>query len=405
MSESHFDKRPNHNDGDPADGSDGTDGLIQPAVPFDIPDLHDMPAPYVAAPVRLPFGYTPGQDQGVGVSKEPLEYNDLTKIQSTPQTAPKPSTSKPNPEVPIDAIVIMPGTQPENTSSTRQAPEPVEPVLATPVPIIEVSYSDKKRLDRQSTKSGKMPPGRALGFWSTCAVMLAGFVVALAIMFVPISTYFTANHRSIATSNHYLQTNGSFFAWSNIAVVIPWAAFVSVFAIGRGTWRNPREDEITKGSMLSYLGFKRVHVIQFLFWGILVPVIFVAGLHWLSTKVPGDPSGEKFVSDILSHKSSLPLVIFVLLVVAPLFEEIIFRGFMYRGIEKSPLGPVGAILISSFFFTIVHLQYTGSAIIELFVLALLLGIVRARTGSIITTIAMHFVFNAGALFVYFVTVL
>jgi hypothetical protein len=77
------------------------------------------------------------------------------------------------------------------------------------------------------------------------------------------------------------------------------------------------------------------------------------------------------------------------MVVAPIFEEIFFRGFLFQGIRYSRLGPIGAIGITSFFWAVIHLQYDIYGIATIFAHGLLLGIVRFKTDSIYLLMVMH----------------
>lgn len=84
--------------------------------------------------------------------------------------------------------------------------------------------------------------------------------------------------------------------------------------------------------------------------------------------------------------------------VAPLFEEMLFRGFMQPLFARS-VGVIGGILLPAVLFGLLHLpeykfvwQY-GAAIS--FVGAVL-GYVRYRTGSIIPSTVMHACYNAVA---------
>jgi hypothetical protein len=86
---------------------------------------------------------------------------------------------------------------------------------------------------------------------------------------------------------------------------------------------------------------------------------------------------------------SLPALLFAIVVVAPIFEEIFFRGFLFQGIRYSRLGPIGAIGITSFFWAIIHLQYGIYGIATVFALGLLFGIARLKTDSIHLLMVMH----------------
>jgi uncharacterized protein len=84
-------------------------------------------------------------------------------------------------------------------------------------------------------------------------------------------------------------------------------------------------------------------------------------------------------------------------VVAPIIEEIMFRGFIYRGFAASRLGIVGAVALSSLIFTALHVQYDLIVLCGLMVMALLLGTMRAISGSTLLTISMHALNNGVAM--------
>jgi membrane protease YdiL (CAAX protease family) len=87
------------------------------------------------------------------------------------------------------------------------------------------------------------------------------------------------------------------------------------------------------------------------------------------------------------------VVMFVILAVfvAPFFEEIFFRGFLFRGFSAS-WGWIGGACASAAFFGLAHLQF--DIFVPLFVLGLVLAWVYKRTGSLWTCIAFHALFNA-----------
>ena len=82
-----------------------------------------------------------------------------------------------------------------------------------------------------------------------------------------------------------------------------------------------------------------------------------------------------------------------LVVVPALFEEILFRGFMFRGLQATRLGNLGAILVTSLTWSVIHLQYSLDLIVVLFLLGIFFGIARLRSGSTAVTIVMHGTFN------------
>ena len=68
----------------------------------------------------------------------------------------------------------------------------------------------------------------------------------------------------------------------------------------------------------------------------------------------------------------LPLLILAVVVAAPVREEVLFRGFLFKGIAASRWGPIAAILISSTIWALIHVQYDpfGIAAVRIGVFAL-----------------------------------
>ncbi len=77
------------------------------------------------------------------------------------------------------------------------------------------------------------------------------------------------------------------------------------------------------------------------------------------------------------------------IVVAPIFEEYIFRGLVYRGLRRS-YGPLLSILGSAALFAIVH---PPISVIPVFVLGLAAGWSFERSRHLIAPIAAHMIYN------------
>ena len=77
--------------------------------------------------------------------------------------------------------------------------------------------------------------------------------------------------------------------------------------------------------------------------------------------------------------------------VAPLFEELFFRGIAYP-ILKQRFGAAAALVTVSVVFALIHWHLPSMA--PLFALSLGLGIAYEITGSLLTPITMHALFNA-----------
>jgi hypothetical protein len=79
--------------------------------------------------------------------------------------------------------------------------------------------------------------------------------------------------------------------------------------------------------------------------------------------------------------------------VAPVIEEFSVRGFLFRGWSKSFLGPTGAIPLCSALWTLLHTQYGWIDLAGVFLLGLVFGYWRYRSGSTWLTVIMHGTWN------------
>ena len=140
-------------------------------------------------------------------------------------------------------------------------------------------------------------------------------------------------------------------------------------------------------SIKNYIGFKEPLKREWVQWLlILAAYLFLSdGISLLLHQTIVPP----FMVDAYKTASSLPTLLFAIVVVAPIFEEIFFRGFLFQGIRYSRLGPIGAIGITSLFWAVIHLQYDIYGIATIFVLGLLFGIARLKTDSIHLLMVMH----------------
>ena len=83
-------------------------------------------------------------------------------------------------------------------------------------------------------------------------------------------------------------------------------------------------------------------------------------------------------------------------VIAPVVEEITFRGFLYRG-WVGPLRPGGAVVATALLWALLHVQYDVFDMVQIFVLGLALGYIRWRSGSTLLTILLHMLNNVIAM--------
>jgi len=94
----------------------------------------------------------------------------------------------------------------------------------------------------------------------------------------------------------------------------------------------------------------------------------------------------------------LPLMWLATVIVAPAGEEIMFRGFLFRGFVRSERAAIPAIIVISLLWAGLHLQYDWTGISEIAVAGLFLGWVRWRSGSTLLTFLLHALFNLEGMF-------
>src|SRR5262249_42536821 len=108
-----------------------------------------------------------------------------------------------------------------------------------------------------------------------------------------------------------------------------------------------------------------------------------------------DPSPELVAEyrSILGNPTALVLYWLGLVVTAPVAEEIIYRGFLTRGWSESRLGMMLTIPLVAALFAVSHMQYALPAMLMVFGLGALFGVMRWRSGSTVLTIMMHATWN------------
>jgi membrane protease YdiL (CAAX protease family) len=85
-----------------------------------------------------------------------------------------------------------------------------------------------------------------------------------------------------------------------------------------------------------------------------------------------------------------------IIVVAPVGEEIAFRGFLYRGLVRPGYERL-TIVVISLAWALLHIQYDWLGMVQIFAAGLTLGWFRWASGSTTLTIVMHVLINFEAM--------
>ena len=96
----------------------------------------------------------------------------------------------------------------------------------------------------------------------------------------------------------------------------------------------------------------------------------------------------------MTRTDYLWLLFLTIAVLAPLSEELLYRGYMMKVWAESAIGPVWGTLLVSLLWAATHLQYGLYEMAYIFVFGILLCVSRLKTDSIIPALAMHVSWNA-----------
>ena len=140
-------------------------------------------------------------------------------------------------------------------------------------------------------------------------------------------------------------------------------------------------------------------------WGLVTGVlvlVLASLLTVISTAIFGtfDSAAGEAAREIVAERSQLTVVGFALMLMvgAPIAEELAFRGLLYAGLSKRGVRPALTVIITAIAFALFHFEPVRLGI--LIVIGLVLGVARARSGSLGVPIVAHAVNNApGAIFI------
>lgn len=151
---------------------------------------------------------------------------------------------------------------------------------------------------------------------------------------------------------------------------------------------------------LKELGFNRFNANQLaLGCGLLVGVYMLVIINNLVMISLGVTTQADVISELLGEINAPYLFAFTTVIVAPITEEMFFRGFLFKGLREK-YGWVNALMFSSMIFAIFHGQL--ATLLPTFLLGALFSYLYQRTDSVFPGMFLHFTVNAmGALVLLF----
>lgn len=111
------------------------------------------------------------------------------------------------------------------------------------------------------------------------------------------------------------------------------------------------------------------------------------------------------IEKLISTREAALLVLGASLLIAPFFEELIFRGYLYTVLEPA-WGVTPAVLLSGTLFGLLHVPQLlpgWPQVVLLCLVGIVFSFVRARTGSLRASFLMHLAYNATLVVLYLIS--
>lgn len=143
-----------------------------------------------------------------------------------------------------------------------------------------------------------------------------------------------------------------------------------------------------------------------LYWTFLIAIGILIPSQFVEELVP-EALRQDVAADVFKTVLSSPLAFIPLVILAPIAEEVVFRGAILRAAEHSRVGRLwqptngvnwGSVVFTSLLFAAIH--GNPAQMPHAFLAGLLLGWLTYRTGSILPGIFLHIINNGAALLVY-----
>jgi membrane protease YdiL (CAAX protease family) len=221
-------------------------------------------------------------------------------------------------------------------------------------------------------------------------VLVVGLATAMAfvIMGTVAAAIFMLTHRSAGMNPKVLEEaltkNAFFIVPTQFVIYVTVIGFMALLVWLRHKtslakavrWNMPRQGRILAYALMA--GTALAFVSEF----------GEAVLHrWIPDSLP--------ITEFFKDRPSALLLGAFGILVAPLMEELFFRGFLYPALARWT-GAAASIIITASAFTLLHgsqLGYSWAPLLLIFIVGLTLTITRVRTNSVATCVIVHMTYN------------
>ena len=225
-------------------------------------------------------------------------------------------------------------------------------------------------------------------YWGFTATVIFGGITFLAFVvsqMLAMGAYIGYRYGEVADEQlnvlmFELQNNGTVLSLCTITSLVVCSLLMTIFI------------KLKKSaSIKSYLALNRFSFKDSKIWfGYLLLALIAIDL---TTVIVDKDVVPPFMEAVYNTADPVWLLWLAIVIAAPLFEELFFRGFLLSGLSTSFVGPSFAVIVTSAFWAVIHVQYELYYIATIFLLGLLFGFARLKSGSTWLTIIMHAVVN------------
>lgn len=135
-------------------------------------------------------------------------------------------------------------------------------------------------------------------------------------------------------------------------------------------------------------------------YALFISINFIIALFiiYSGVQIPGYQVQENIAQNFSETSAALTIGIIVIMILAPIIEEIFFRGFILRTLVNRIGVHIGSIFTALIFAS---LHFPWQSFIPIFILGMIMNSMAIRTKSIIPSISFHIVNNIIAFTVQF----
>jgi membrane protease YdiL (CAAX protease family) len=221
-------------------------------------------------------------------------------------------------------------------------------------------------------------------------VLLVGVAMAMAFLILGsvAAAIFIFTHRSSGLNPKVLEDtlskNAFFIVPTQFVIYVAIIGFMALLVWGRHKtslaeavhWNVPAHPRVWRFALITGTALA------------LISDIGEVALHrWIPDSLP--------ITEFFKDRPSALLLGAFGILVAPLMEELLFRGFQYPALARWS-GATVSLIITASAFTLLHgaqLGYSWAPLLLIFVVGLTLTITRMRTNSVATCVIVHMTYN------------